>query len=122
MIVEEPQPEGQQPEAEEAMAENVAEPVRLGRSRSARTAESAPVSRDVDRDVNEGAPPKDVAQYVFVRRDGGLIFAVGYSWDKQTLRYVTPDGIRRNIARDALDLKATEEFNEQRGLNFNFPA
>ena len=65
---------------------------------------------------------EDPAEYVFVRRDGGLIFAVAYSWVNGTLRYVTRDGMRRTIARDAVDLTATEQFNEQRGLNFRSPA
>ena len=68
------------------------------------------------------APVPDVEQYVFVRRDGSLVFAVAYAWENGTLRYVTPDGIRRSIARDALDLSATQQFNEQRGLNFRVPA
>ncbi len=68
------------------------------------------------------APQRDVEEYVFVRRDGGLVFAVAYSWDNGTLRYVTPEGLRRSIGRDALDLNATQQFNEQRGLNFRAPA
>jgi hypothetical protein len=68
------------------------------------------------------APQPDVEQYVFVRRDGGVVFAVAYSWDKGTLRYVTPEGLRRSIGRDALDLNATQQFNEQRGLTFQAPA
>jgi len=68
------------------------------------------------------APPRDVEQYVLVRRDGGLVFAVAYTWDNATLRYITPDGFRRSIGRDALDLSATQQFNEQRGLNFRAPA
>lgn len=67
-------------------------------------------------------PQPDVEQYVFVRRDGGLVFAVGYVWEDGTLRYVTPEGLRRTIARDALDLNATQQFNEQRGLTFRAPA
>jgi hypothetical protein len=64
----------------------------------------------------------DPAEYVFVRRDGGLVFAVAYSWENGTLRYVSRDGMRRIIARDAIDLPATQQFNEQRGLNFRSPA
>jgi hypothetical protein len=64
----------------------------------------------------------DVEQYVFVRLDGSLVFAVAYAWENGTLRYVTPDGLRRSITRDALDLNATQQFNEQRGLNFRVPA
>jgi len=65
---------------------------------------------------------EDPAEYVFVRRDGGLVFAVAYSWENGTLRYVTRDGMRRSMARDAIDLTATQQFNEQRGLNFRSPA
>ena len=64
------------------------------------------------------APVRDAAEYVFVRRDGSLLFAVAYSWDNNTLRYVTRDGFRRSIAREALDIDATQQFNEQRGLDF----
>jgi hypothetical protein len=73
----------------------------------------------------ESAPPApvpDVEQYVLVRRDGTLVFAVAYAWENGTLRYVTPDGLRRSIGRDALDLNATQQFNEQRGINFRVPA
>jgi len=63
--------------------------------------------------------PEKTAEYVFVRSDGSLVFAVGYSWDKDILRYVTRDGVRRTIKREALDLNATQEFNEQRGLSFH---
>lgn len=67
------------------------------------------------------AVEEDPAEYVFVRRDGGLVFAVAYSWENGTLRYVTRDGMRRTMARDAIDLTATQQFNEQRGLNFRSP-
>jgi hypothetical protein len=67
-------------------------------------------------------PPRDDEQYVFVRRDGSLVFAVAYAWESGTLRYITPDGLRRSIGRDALDIDATQQFNEQRGLNFRAPA
>jgi len=68
------------------------------------------------------APPQDVEQYVLVRQDGGLVFAVAYTWQQNgMLRYITPDGVRHSIQRDALDLNATQQFNEQRGLNFEAP-
>lgn len=68
------------------------------------------------------APLPESEQYVFVRRDGSLVFAVGYTWENGTLRYITPDGFRRSIGREALDLTATQQFNEQRGVNFHAPA
>ena len=67
-------------------------------------------------------PPVDASEYVFVRRDGGLLFAVAYSWDNGTLRYVTRDGVRKSVTQDALDMDATQQFNEQRGLSFRVPA
>jgi hypothetical protein len=67
-------------------------------------------------------PPVDNSQYVFVRRDGSLLFAVAYSWDNGTLRYVTPDGVRKSVTQDSLDISATQQFNEQRGLSFRVPA
>ena len=100
---------------EEASADGAfADPERSTRSRahSAAPRES----------VVPSAPQPDVEQYVFVRRDGSLVFAVAYSWDNGTLRYVTPEGFRRTIASDALDLAATQQFNEQRGLTFRSPA
>lgn len=68
------------------------------------------------------APLPEPEQYVFVRRDGSLVFAVGYTWENGTLRYITPDGTRRSLSRDALDISATQQFNEQRGLTFRVPA
>jgi hypothetical protein len=67
-------------------------------------------------------PPKDIAEYVFVRRDGTLLFGVAFSWDHGTLHYITRDGVRRSISQDALDMDATQQFNEQRGVSFRLPA
>ena len=68
------------------------------------------------------SPQKPSESYVFVRRDGTLFFAVAYSWAEGTLYYVTQEGLRRSVGRDALDLDATQQFNEQRGLSFRSPA
>jgi len=84
------------------------------RSRSARRIEP-----EVD---SAPAPPREEEQYVFVRRDGSLVFAVAYAWESGTLRYITPDGLRHSIGREALDIEATQQFNEQRGVNFRAPA
>jgi hypothetical protein len=67
------------------------------------------------------AGPADNDEFVFVRRDGTVFFAVAYSWEKGTLRYITSQGLRRIVTQDALDLDATRQFNEQRGLNFRLP-
>jgi hypothetical protein len=34
---------------------------------------------------------------------------------------VTNEGLRRSVAVDLLDLDATKQFNEQRGLSFRLP-
>lgn len=70
----------------------------------------------------EAGVAMDNTQYVFVRRDGSVFFAVAYSWEKGTLRYITGQGIRGSVGRDTLDLDATRRFNEERGLSFSFPA
>jgi hypothetical protein len=66
-------------------------------------------------------PERPADQYVFVRRDGTLFFAVAYTWADGNLRYVTSEGLRRSVADDTLDLGATQQFNEQRGLSFRVP-
>jgi len=68
------------------------------------------------------APVQESDQFVFVRRDGTLFFAVAYAWENGTLRYITREGISHTVAGSALDLNATQQFNEQRGLNFRLPA
>ena len=70
----------------------------------------------------EPAPVNDSDQYIFVRRDGSVFFAVAYAWENGTLRYVTSDGHRRTIDSASLDLEATQQFNEQRGFSFRLPA
>jgi hypothetical protein len=67
-------------------------------------------------------PAQESDEYVFVRRDGTLFFAVAYAWENGTLRYITGEGIRHTVTTDKLDLDATQQFNEQRGLNFRLPA
>jgi hypothetical protein len=65
---------------------------------------------------------KEAEQYVFVRRDGTVFFAAAYAWENGTLRYITTEGLRHTVSADKLDLDATQQFNEQRGLTFRSPA
>lgn len=67
-------------------------------------------------------PAADPASYVFVMRDGTMVFAVAYTWENGTLRYVTPEGQRKSVAADSLDVNATTKFNESQGLNFRVGA
>ena len=70
----------------------------------------------------EQGPVQPSEEYVFVRRDGTVFFAVAYSWENGALRYITSQGLRGTVTREALDLSATQQFNEQRGLSFHLPA
>jgi hypothetical protein len=122
VIVEEVPVENQEPAVEEGAAGNANDvergaglEAREGRVRGAEGQSLAATNAAL-------APQHDAAEYVFVRRDGGLVFAVAYSWENGTLRYVTRDGMRRSVTRDALDMEATQQFNEQRGVNFRSPA
>lgn len=111
VVVEEAAPEGPQDEnAETEIAET---------PRRARIMQPAPARPQVE---EVSAAPRQTEEFVFVRRDGTLFFAVAYAWENGTLRYVTSEGLRHSVARDALDLSATQQFNEQRGLNFRSPA
>src|SRR5437016_5255942 len=100
-----PQPEATDAEAAEA-----------GRRYRASQPATAPVA-----ETASSALP-DNGDFVFVRRDGTVFFAVAYAWEKGALRYITSQGLRRTVKQEALDLDATREFNEQRGLNFRLPA
>jgi hypothetical protein len=74
-----------------------------------------------DRWRSEPLPPEQ-AEYVFVRQDGSLIFAVAYSLINDRLQYVTAEGLRRTIPLNTLDFAATQQFNEQRGVSIRLPA
>lgn len=100
-------PEAQQ---EENVESDVAEA-----PRRARVMQPAPAPPSVE---EASAIPCQTEEFVFVRQDGTVFFAVGYAWENGTLRYVTSEGLRRSVARETLDLNATQQFNEQRGLNY----
>jgi hypothetical protein len=90
------------------------------RSRRYRDAQAATAATPAAETASSA--PADNEEIVFVRRDGTVFFAVAYAWEKGTLRYITSQGLRHTVAQDALDLEATRQFNEQRGLNFRLPA
>jgi hypothetical protein len=114
VIVEEAQPSENQPPATEESEGAVANTAGSENGRDSQV-QFLPATRSA------AAPVREAAEYVFVRRDGSLLFAVAYSWDNGTLRYVTRDGLRRSVTREALDMDATQQFNEQRGLSFHLP-
>jgi hypothetical protein len=99
-----------QPDATDAEMREARRRYRATEPAPAQTVESA----------SSAAPESE--EFVFVRRDGTVFFAVAYSWDNGTLRYITSQGVRQTVTQDALDLGATQQFNVQRGLNFRSPA
>jgi hypothetical protein len=109
-------------EEAEAPPEEV-QPVDNGEEETRQTAENEiPATPSQDYVPARPAAPQETDQYVFVRRDGTLFFAVAYSWENGTLRYITSEGIRHTTPQSTLDLNATQQFNQQRGLNFSLPA
>ena len=96
-------------------AEEEAEVARAERPARVRSVDRLPV-------LGPPAPQTYVPEYVFVKRDGTVFFAVAYSWERGSLRYVSSEGLRRTLEREKLDLDATQQFNEQRGMVFRAPA
>ena len=66
-------------------------------------------------------PHRIVEPFVFVRKDGGELFAVGYSVQQGRVVYVTPEGLRRSVALAELDREATARKNEDRGAEVKLP-
>jgi len=67
-------------------------------------------------------PLQPQSEFVFVRRDGTVFFAIAYSWGTDKLQYVTKEGAHRTVASDTIDLDATQQFNDQRGISIRPPA
>ncbi len=71
---------------------------------------------------NSSPAPTPIPEFIFVRRDGTVFFAVAYSWVDGNLQYITRDGLRKLVSATTLDFDATRQFNEQRGVTFRSPA
>ena len=71
---------------------------------------SAPVS-----ELQAAEQVPDVGNFIFVRRDGRILFASVFSVVGPQLQYVSPEGIRRTLAISDLDVDATQQMNEARG-------
>jgi len=89
-----------------------------------RAAEAAPATgaNDAVSAARTYTPVQPQSEYVFVRRDGTVFFAIAYSWGSDKLQYVTKEGAHRTVAADTIDLDATQQFNEQRGISIRLPA
>lgn len=60
-------------------------------------------------------PIRDVGEFIFVRRDGRILFASAFFVSGGVLQYVTPEGIRRTVPVAELDAEATRKMNEALG-------
>ncbi len=99
------------------------QPVEAGESEADQVAENEiPATPSRDYVPAKSIPPQASDEYVFVRRDGTLFFATAFAWENGTLRYITREGLRHTMSLDQLDLNATQQFNQQRGLIFRMPA
>ena len=89
---------------------------------AAEVAAARPADLAVRSHANSSAPAEPDSEYVFVRRDGTVFFAVAFTFDTANLRYITRDGFRKTAPLVSLDLAATQQFNEQRGLSPRLPS
>jgi hypothetical protein len=67
-------------------------------------------------------PLYDPGEFVLVRRDGRLLFAVAFTSADGRVVYVTKDGLRRTVPLDQLDVDSTQRMNEERGTSVQLPA
>src|SRR5216683_201561 len=61
------------------------------------------------------APIRDVGEFIFVRRDGRILFGSVFFVSEGVLQYVTPEGIRRTVPVNELDTEATRKMNDSLG-------
>jgi hypothetical protein len=62
------------------------------------------------------APPiRDVGEFIFVRREGRILYASAFFVSEGVLQFVTPEGIRRRVPVAELDTEATRKMNETLG-------
>ena len=113
--------DGVQQDVTEAEIRDLRRRVRALQAETAPPPRPAPVVPVAALQADNAAPPSNDG-FVFVRRDGTVFFAVAYAWENGTLRYVTNEGLRHSVTQESLDLEATRQFNEQRGLLFRSPA
>jgi len=95
-----------------AMPEEDLEPV--ARTRPAQPRETVQPAR-----VPE--PLHDAGEFVLVRRDGRLVFAVAFSAEGDQLNYITREGVRRALPLAELDIETTRRMNEERGTTIHLP-
>jgi hypothetical protein len=95
-----------------AMPEDDLEPV-------ARTRPAQP--REAVEPARASEPLHDAGEFVLVRRDGRLVFAVAFAAEGDQLTYVTREGVRRALPLAELDIETTRRMNEERGTTIHLP-
>ncbi|HEX2713168.1 MAG TPA: hypothetical protein VHM88_13295 [Candidatus Acidoferrales bacterium] len=98
----------QQPAAAEEIAEAAERTPRVG-------------PRDAEVAARVPEPAHDAGEFVLVRLDGRLVFAVAFSTQGDLLTYVTREGLRRSLRLTELDIDATRRMNEGRGTTIHLP-
>jgi hypothetical protein len=63
----------------------------------------------------EDSSVRDVSPFVFLRRDGKVLFASAFLIREGQVLYVTPEGIRHTISVAQLDADATRLMNDELG-------
>lgn len=66
-------------------------------------------------------PPPEVGQFVLVRLDGQVLFAVAFTTVNGRLTYVTREGLRRSFPVAELDKDATRQMNDANGTSISLP-
>lgn len=98
------------------------EPANQDANENTNPREVEPASTRVRSRPSSAPAPANSSEYVFIRRDGTVFFAVAYSWVDGKLQYITQDGLRKIALLDSLDLKASQQFNEQSGQTLTAPS
>jgi hypothetical protein len=97
-------------------------PVILREGASTESNANAPASAPIASVPQEAEVHREAAEYVFVQRDGRVVFAVAFTVEGDRVSYITREGNRRNLAIGAIDFDATTRMNEERGIRVALPA
>jgi hypothetical protein len=66
-------------------------------------------------------PPPEEGQFILVRLDGQVVFAVAFTAVDGRLTYVTREGLRRSFPVSELDKQATRQMNDANGTSISLP-
>jgi len=86
-----------------------------GRDQQAASNFQAPYTAPTIASPAEVPPIRDVGEFIFVRRDGRMLFAAAFFVSGGVLQFVTPEGVRRTVPVTELDAEATRKMNEALG-------